>query len=246
MKKKIRDFFLDISLMNYAIIEISDINTYSINFEIGIRQAGFLRPILSLSPISIIVSTQKKFNFHRNWKRNVRKAIDKKYVFEIVNEPTFFQINEFINLFNQQNNRKNIGLSVSFKSLNSLLKNNTNYKLFFVSDNSGQYISGRIIYIYGNKSYDVYAANSYECIKNGAAYFIQEKILAYLKSNNIELFDYGRIPPSNDKLNDIYVAKKYSGGDTIIYNGQWIFTKKKSIGLLYEFYKFFILKQRRY
>lgn len=242
--KIIRDFFQDLVRQGYSIIEISDIGIYSANFEIGIRQAGFVRPILSLSPLSLIVKTQEPFNFHRNWKRNVKKALQEGCEFEVVDVPSELHLNEFVRLFNQLKLRKGLGFSISDKSLNILLKNRS-YKMFFVKDKDGKYISGRILYV-NNNSYDVYAANSDEGISNGAAYFIQENILNYLKEMGVSQFDYGRIPPSNDEMNNIYVAKNYSGGEPVIYNGQWLYSKNKQTGLFYEFYKFIIRKQRRY
>jgi hypothetical protein len=243
--KTIRDFFQGLVNQGYAIIEISDIAIYSVNFEIGIRQAGFIRPILSLSPLSLIVKTQEPFNFQRNWKRNVKKAVDAKSKFEIIATQSDVHYREFVRLFNQLKHRKGLDFAINVRSLQTLLENRC-YKLFFVKDSDGKCISGRIVYVNGDKAYDVYAANSDEGISNGAAYFIQENILNYLKEMGVSQFDYGRIPPSNDEMNNIYVAKNYSGGEPVVYNGQWLYSKNKQTGLFYEFYKFIIRKQRRY
>lgn len=243
--RTIRDFFRKIIEQNYAIIELSDINRYSTEFEIGIRQAGFIRPMFSLSPLTIIVNTQEPFQFHRNWRRNVQKAINNELIFELIDKPQDVHILEFIKMFNQLKDRKKLSFLITKEALQKLFASE-HYKLFFVKNKENIYLSGRIVYIQGNKSYDVYAANSDQGIKEGAAYYIQEEILKYLKNIGIDEFDYGRIPPSADEMNDIYVAKSYSGGSPVLYNGQWIYSKNKQLGLLYEFYKFFIRKQRRY
>jgi len=243
--KTIHDFFQNIVNQNYSIIEISDIGIHSTHFEIGIRQAGFIRPILSLSPLSLIVKTQEPFNFHRNWRRNVRKAENEGCEFEIVEYPTEVQLKEFVGLFKQLKERKGLEFSINNRSLYLLLQNKC-YKLFFVKNSKGNYISGRIIYVCGDNSYDIYAANSDEGTKNGSAYYIQEKILFYLKHIGVSYFDYGRISPSNDEMNNIYISKNYSGGEPITYNGQWLYSKSKQTGLLYEIYKLLIRKQRRY
>ncbi len=243
--KVIRDFFLEITNQGFSIIEISDINEYFTNFEIGIRQSGFIRPLLSLSPLSLIVRTQGGFKFHRNWRRNVRKALKTEYEFEVIDNPTDYHLKEFLRLFNQLKERKSLGFTISIESIAKLL-NSSNYKLFFVKDIEGEPVSGRVVYICGDKSYDVYAANSYQGIENGAAYFIQECVLNYLEEIGVKQFDFGRISPSNDEMNNIYVAKNYSGGEPIAYNGQWYYSKNRQVGLLYEFYKFLIKKQRRF
>ena len=118
-------------------------------------------------------------------------------------------------------------------------------KLFFAIGENKHHLSARVVYITKKIAYDVYAANSDEGIKSGAAYYIQEKILYYLKQNGVEIFDYGRIPPSNDEMNNIYVAKSYSGGVPMQYNGQWIFNKSRKIDLIYNLLKYY-KEQRRY
>lgn len=242
--KYIRDFFQKIVSNGYSIIEVSDIGYYDSNFEIGIRQAGFIRPILSLSPLTLLVKLQNGFEFHRNWRRNVNKATTNNVSFKVVDKPTIQDCESFSSLFNQLKQRKGLGYNVDPESLYKLL-DSEEYKLFFAIGENNQYLSARVIYITTKLAYDVYAANSDEGIRNGAAYYIQENILYYLKQNGVEAFDYGRIPPSADEMNNIYVAKSYSGGVPMLYNGQWIFNKSRMIDLIYNLLKYY-RKQRRY
>ncbi|WP_411812263.1 hypothetical protein ACLB9Y_03520 [Chryseobacterium scophthalmum] len=242
--KYIRDFFQKIVSHGYSIIEVSDIGYYNSNFEIGIRQAGFIRPTLSLSPLTLLVKLQNNFEFHRNWRRNVSKATTNNVNFKVVDKPTIQDCEGFSALFNQLKKRKGLGFNVDPKLLYKLL-DSEEYKLFFAIGENNQYLSARVIYITTKLAYDVYAANSDEGIRNGAAYYIQENILYYLKQNGVEAFDYGRIPPSADEMNNIYVAKSYSGGVPMLYNGQWIFNKSRMIDLIYNLLKYY-RKQRRY
>lgn len=245
--KIIKNFFREIVNDNYSIVEISDISQYSVDYEIAVRQAGMIRPIINLCPLTIEVDLTKPLKFHRNWSRSVKKSLNNNYKFEVVESPNSTDINAFISLFNELKDRKKLGFSLNYNSILALLKVG-NYKLFFIRDESGKYISGRIVYINKNaSSYDVYAANSNIGILNGAAYFIQENILHYLKDNGIKSFDYGRISPSNDEMNNIYVAKNYSGGQALSYNGQWVYyNNNNKIGWIYESYKFILKKVKRY
>ncbi|MFA5540263.1 MAG: hypothetical protein WC984_01160 [Bacteroidales bacterium] len=243
--KTIKSFFLNIISNDYSIVEVSDIDFYKETFEIGVRQAGFFRPILSLCPLTLIVELNKDLNFHRNWRRNVKKAISEGCLFYEERRPTIENLEIFISLFNQLKNRKELGFSLNSESLLKLFACD-NYKLFYVKDKNGIFLSGRIIYINGDRSYDIFAANSNDGILKGAAYYIQEKILYYLKDNGVSIFDYGRISPSADNMNNIYNAKSYSGGFPVQYNGQWSYSKKKYLYMLYEIYKFLVRKQRRY
>lgn len=242
--KYIRDFFQNVVSNGYTIIEVSDIGCYNSNFEIGIRQAGFVRPLLNLCPLTILVELQEDFKFHRNWKRNVSKAIANNINFKVVDKPTIQDCKVFSSLFNQLKFRKGLSFNIEPETLYNLLVSDE-FKLFFTKGENNQTFSARVVYITKKLAYDVYAANSDEGIRNGAAYYIQENILYYLKENGVEAFDYGRIPPSADEMNNIYIAKSYSGGVPMQYNGQWVFNKSKMIDFIYNLFKYY-KKQRRY
>ena len=236
-------FFKDIIELGYAIIELSDISWYNSNFEIGIRQAGFIRPLgLSLCPMTMVVDLQKPFSFHRNWRRNVKKANEKEITFKIVDNPTISESQIFIDLFCQLKDRKKLNFSLDSKALLNLFQKKR-FMIFFAQEKNGVFLAGRVIYLADN-AYDVYAANSDKGLECGAIYFLQEKILYYLKSLNMNLFDYGRISPSADHMNNIYVSKSYSGGRPLQYNGQWQYSKSKKIVFLYSFRKFYLSNQR--
>ena len=101
-------------------------------------------------------------------------------------------------------------------------------------------ICERISYINNNQVYDVYAANSDTAMSVGAAYLIQEGIFQYFKEQGYEKFDYGRIPPSDGKMDNIYIAKSYSGGRPIGYNGAWEYCNKLWRAYFYSLMSFFV------
>lgn len=72
----------------------------------------------------------------------------------------------------------------------------------------------------------------------GAAYMIQEEIFQYFKRQGLERFDYGRIPPSDGKMDNIYIAKSHSGGIPIGYNGEWEYCNKLWRAYFYSLYSF--------
>lgn len=219
----LRDFFKDIRDNGFDVVTISDISEYDPSFEVGIRRAGFIRPLgLNLCPLTMMVNLQGEFTFHRNWKRNVKKSIAAGNSLIHVDNPTIDDANCFVNLFVKMQDRKSLGYMITPESIDTLLKGP--FDLFFIEDSVGERISGRIEYKNENFVYDIYAANISNGIKSGAAYHIQQGIFEYYKEKGVELFDYGRIPPSATEMDNIYVAKKYSGGYPIGYNGQWIYS----------------------
>lgn len=92
----------------------------------------------------------------------------------------------------------------------------------------------------------MYAANSDEAISVGAAYMIQEEIFQYFKEQGFDRFDYGRISPSNGKMDNIYIAKSYSGGRPIGYNGEWEFCNKQWRAYFYSLMAFAVQHLSRY
>src|SRR5690554_1662546 len=244
--RTITSFYQEIANEDYTVVNVSSINTYNVDFEIGIRRAGFIRPLgMSLCPLSILVNLQEPFNFHRNWRRNVRKSIKASVRFKHIEKPTTKDIISFIELFNQLKERKDLGFKLSEKGIAELFKNQR-FRLFFVYDKDDKPIAARIVYLMNNRSYDVYAANSRQALQCCSVYLIQQKILEYLQDLKIEEFDFGRIPPGTDNMDSIYISKSYSGGIPISYNGQWIYSKKKWIDLLYTIAKFLIRGDKRY
>ena len=243
---ELRKFLKSIVEENYDMITLSDVSPYDSEFELAVRRAGFVRPLgLSLSPMTMYVDLQKPFSFHRNWRRNVKKSVDSGNFFQIIEHPAQKDAVAFVNMFSEQKERKNLRYGFSVNDIISLTAN-SNYIMFIVYSETGEPLSGRIVYVSGCMSYDVYAANSYAGMKTGAIYHVQEGMLKYLCEKGIETFDYGRIPPRADEMDDIYLAKSYSGGRVVGYNGQWLYYKSLLKQYLFSFRSFYINKGKLY
>lgn len=246
-EKEYKNFFKYILKQGYDMIDISDIDEYDINFEVGIRRAGFTRPFgLNLCPLSIIVDiAEKKYSFHRNWKRQAKKSKDAGNEFVVIHNPSMEDCEKFVTLFQSLKNRKSLGFNLSKHELAELFKSKK-YKLFFIRNSVGRELCGRIEFLHNGLVYDVYAANSDEALACGAVYHIQEEIFNSCSDMGGVFFDYGRVSPSADHMDNIYVSKSYSGGRVIQYNGQWHYASSKLKDSLYFFYRFGIRKGRNY
>ena len=176
-EKEYKFFFQSILEVGYDMVDISDINEYDVNFEVGIRRAGFTRPFgFNLCPLSIIVDiAEKKYRFSRNWRRLVQKSRENGNKFVIISKPSIEDLEKFVKLFQSLKNRKSLQFSLSKDELAELFKSDK-YKLFFVKNNAGRELCGRIEFIHNGLVYDVYAANSDEALACGAVYHIQEEI----------------------------------------------------------------------
>lgn len=244
--RHLKEFYREVIDYGFNIIEISSTNFYDVKYEIGIRRAGFLRPLVSeLSPLTIVINTKEDRKTDKDWKRNVRKATVAELKFQHIEKPSFYDLEIFCNMFLELKEKKDINYSLSVESLMKLFKSGY-YKLFFVFDKNNSPIAGRIVYVRGKYSYDVHASNSNRAREYGAAYYIIDMIVLFLKQIGVESFDYGMISPSATTMDSIYVSKSYSGGTPTLYNGQWVFYRSKVLEYLIKGYLYFFMKSSRY
>lgn len=243
--KQMIKFYSSLISKKYSMILINSLGKYDVNFEIAMRRSGFNRPLGNmLCPLTILIDFTKERKTARNWKRNVKKAESLNLIFNEIIHPTIEDVKKFSEMFDELAIKKDLSFRLDYIKIAELLKSDR-FKLFFVyKDNKP--VCGRIIYVDGEKSADVFAANSNEARTCGATYLIMEQIFNYLNEKGIKEFDFSRIPPSNNETDSVYVYKNYSGGDPIQYNGEWFWGKNKYITLFFSIYKFYIKSAHHY
>src|SRR5690554_5091653 len=173
-EKNVKNFYEKLCQLGYVGIELNSNNEYDIEFEIGLRRAGFMRPIgFFVCPLTINYQLQDDFSFNRNWKRNVKKAVAAELRFEEVKTITKEIVETIISMFKEMSDLKNLGYELEEHSLTSLIES-SDMRLFIVYDKTNKAVAARIVH--DNKPYasDVYAANSLEARVNGATYFIMQ------------------------------------------------------------------------
>ncbi len=244
--EKITDFYSEVIKLPNAAIEINSNNLYSTEFEVGIRRAGFLRPIsYSYCPLSILINLTDEIKYNRNWKYNYNKAIKAELLFEELTQPELSDLQIFSDMYSELASRKNLGYKLNPKALLSMVKTQ-NMRLFQVKTKDNIVAASNIIYVNGNYSYDILAANSNLSWENGATRFIVQKIFDVLKSDGVTQFDFGRIPPSTHGSDGVYKFKNSVKGEKIQYNGEWSFFKKPWKEYLMYIGKYVRFKTTRY
>ena len=219
----VAEFYRDVAALPYAGIEINSVSPYSFDFEIGVRRAGFVRPLLATSsPLSYLIDLTQEPKYSRNWRYNYRRALKSELVFEAVPAPESSDLVRFCEMYRELMSRKELGKGLDPDSLGVLLDGTTMW-LYFVRDPEGRILAGNIIYVDGARSYDIWAANSHESLTNGATRYIIQGILDDLRADGVESFDFGRLPPSADARDGVYVFKTSVSGSRIQYNGEWAF-----------------------
>ena len=218
----------------YTIINIVNNNKYSIDYELGIRLAGFIRPmVFGDSPLSILFDLRKENIRSRSWKRNVKAACKNDLSFVYIENPKDNDIDIFVEMYSELSDRKDLGSHINRHNIKNLLSDNK-YFLFFVMKDD-EYLAARIVYINNETSYDTYAANSDKSIEyRGTTYFMMESIFDFLKDRGVKEFDFGRIGVGLRSSMGVYRFKASSGGDVVNYNSSWVYCKSKYVDMLYS------------
>jgi hypothetical protein len=248
-KSEIKNFYESIALYSsekqFFVVIVSDSNLYDMQYELGIRQAGYVRPLILMTcPLTIIINfNNNDWNVHRIWKRKLKEVEKNNLKFEYIANPCQEQISVVCKMYSELAQNKKIPYSLEYDGLTILLKNNR-FKLFFVYTEDDQPLLARIVYVYNNLSYDVIAANS-TASRNvrGSSYYMVNSIFNWLKDNGVEQFDFGRIGPGKRSTNSVYEFKSYSGGMETPYNGEWVYSNNKFLESAFYFLLNF-MKQR--
>lgn len=245
-EKKIKDFYSKLATLPYVGIEINSNNRYLIWFEIGLRRAGFVRPIaFFLSPLTIEIDLCNSFNFDRKWRKSVEKATQEELHFAELDEVNQYLLQDIVLMFQEMAELKNLSYRLEEDSLSKLLAS-PDIRLFVVKNRENKVIAARVVHEHCEYLSDVFAANSLESRNCGATYFLMDNILALFKKEGKKFFDFGRIPPSNHASDSVYVFKNASRGSRVQYNGEWVYYKKRWVEAAIFVYKHFVLKKQRY
>jgi hypothetical protein len=245
-RTQIKAFYDEIAVYSekrFIFVLVSSEALYSIDYEIAIRQAGFIRPLVLLTcPLSILIDLNNMKPL-KTWERQLKKAIKNNVLFEHIGKPDSKHINWIVHMYSELSNSKKMGYLLDADALKILLEND-NFKLFFAYTHEGEPLAARIVYVHKDYSYGIIAANSDKSRSiRGSVYFLVQSNLNWLKDNGIKTFDFGRIGPGKRPDNSVYEFKSYTGAPEVSYNGEWIYSNNKILEtLLFLFFNFKIAR----
>jgi hypothetical protein len=246
-RTQISAFYDDItaySKKRFIFVLVSSQALYSIDYEIAIRQAGYIRPMVLLAcPLSIIVDL-KNMKPSKSWRTRLKQAKKNNLRFEYILTPDNTHINHIVRMYTELSQLKKIGYSLDPGALSVLLKNN-DFKLFFVYSQDDEPISAGIVYVNNDSSYGIIKANSKKSREmRGTSYFILDSVLNWLKDMNFKTYDMGRIAPGKRSGNSVFEFKSHIGSPEVSYNGEWIYSNNKFLETV--FYAFMNFRISRY
>jgi len=241
--KQIRDFYKEITQVGFDMVEVNSSLPYTALYEIGIRQAGYLRPAGMFSTsLSILIDLQKPIVYDKNWQKNLRRT--ERYVLNFipVTNPSSKDIEDYMSIHNEMKGKKGFHDGLSYNGLKTLLQNN-NFNLFFVKNEQQKLITGIIVFLRKNRATSIFSTSSVEGRQKSAAYFRDNEMYQLLRTKGFAYFDCGRISPATHKKNDVFLFKNGVKGDYLLYCGEWSWYKKRIYRPLMYFVKKYLFKR---
>lgn len=240
---EIKKFYEIINASGYKIIEVSSNSKYDFDYEIALRQAGFLRPVGLFSlPSTKIIDLTNPIGYNRDWKNNLKKAAKNGLEFEPVERVEKFHSEEFIKIYSEMSRSKSIGIPFNAELIEKLCSTGE-FKLFFVLRN-GVRIATTIIFQRNESALSLYAASGSIARSTSASYFMYDELFKYLADSGVKTFDMGKLLPSKEPVNNVFLFKNGIEGKHIQLNGEWARYSNPFYRFSMYFVKRYILKRK--
>lgn len=240
---EIKKFYEIINASGYKIIEVSSNSKYDFDYEIALRQAGFLRPVGLFSlPSTKIIDLTNPIGYNRDWKNNLKKAAKNGLEFEPVERVEKFHSEEFIKIYSEMSRSKSIAIPFNAELIEKLCSTGE-FKLFFVLRN-GVRIASTIIFQRNESALSLYAASGSIARSTSASYFMYDELFKYLADSGVKTFDMGKLLPSKEPVNNVFLFKNGIEGKHIQLNGEWARYSNPFYRFSMYFVKRYILKRK--
>lgn len=240
---EIKKFYEIINASGYKIIEVSSNSKYDFDYEIALRQAGFLRPVGLFSlPSTKIIDLTNPIGYNRDWKNNLKKAAKNGLEFEPVERVEKFHSEEFIKIYSEMSRSKSIDIPFNAELIEKLCSTGE-FKLFFVLRN-GVRIASTIIFQRNESALSLYAASGSIARSTSASYFMYDELFKYLADSGVKTFDMGKLLPSKEPVNNVFLFKNGIEGKHIQLNGEWARYSNPFYRFSMYFVKRYILKRK--
>lgn len=239
----IRSFYSGILALGYDMVEVCSDAPYNFEYETAMRQVGFLRPVGQFSlPSTKIIDLIQPIKYNQNWKRYLKKSSEYNLTFEAIDQITVKDAEDFISINRSMTERKDLSFHYDAEQIYALCTSK-DFQLFFVSFESKR-IATTIIFKSKKMAKSLFAASSKEALKTLASYFMYEQMFNYLSNQGIQNFDMGKLLPSTDNVNNVFLFKNGVKGTHIQLNGEWSWYKKSIYRSSMYFVKKYLMKKR--
>ncbi len=240
---KIREFYRSFQSQGWDIIEVNSFLPYQTAYEIGIREAGYLRPVGLFSiHLSLWVDLTQAAKYNDNWKRNIKLAQRSELTFCIIENPQSADAACFAALYRELLEDKAINHTLTTAQAELLLSGH-NFGLAIVSNAEGEWLSAIIFHKSGQHAGLLYATKSQKAKACGATFYMYNELFSALNGNGYLTFDMERLLPSTHSSQGVYLFKQGIKGQMVTYNGEWAWYKRSYLRPLMYFVKRFLMKR---
>ena len=244
--KMVREFYSNVDTLGYDIVEINSDSLYSTQFEVGIREAGLLRPVgLFSTTLSKLIDLRTPIQYDKNWKNNLKKADQYGLSFRMYDAKTITNeiIDSYLEIQEELTKRKHFAENLDHQRMHILLQD-SHFVLGTVW-HEGVMVSGMVALMDdGKRAMSLYSATSSIGRKLSASYLLRREVMAYaINERNIPSFDMGRMSPSIHSKNNIFLFKNGIEGNIVQYNGEWLWCSHMWLPLVLYFINKYVWKR---
>ena len=224
------------------IIEVNSRRVYEADYEIGMRQAGYMRPVGSFSfELTNIIDLTKPLTFNENWKRNLKHSEGLGLRLERIEQPTDSDLEDFMSLYREMCAQKQLTMPFTKTSLRILLTD-SHFHLCFISEDNKR-LSAIIYHQSRTHCGLLYAATSQEGNDRRAGFQLYKLLLTRLQQEGIETFDMEKMGASVHSTNAVFLFKQGIKGQLLPLCGEWSWYKRSWMGVGIYFVKKYLWKK---
>lgn len=225
-------------------IEVNSRRVYLSDHEVGIRQAGFLRPVGSFSyELTNLIDLTQPLSYNENWRRNIKKTDEFGLTLQRVELPTDKDIDDFMSLYRQMSAHKNLSMPFTTKLIKVLLSD-SKFKLCFICQGEER-LSAMIYHHVGSRAGLLYAANGDKANEIQAGFQLYKQVLTLLASEGVRSFDMEKMGASTHSTNAVFLFKQGIKGELLSLCGEWAWYKRRWYGIGMYFVKKYLWKKQQ-
>ena len=223
-------------------IEVNSRRLYEAEYEVGMRQAGYLRPVGSFSfQLTNMIDLTQPLSFNENWKRNLKQSDEYGLTLQRIEQPTDSDLEDFMRLYREMCAHKNLAVPFT-KDMLRILLNDPHFHLCFVCDKDERLSS--IIYHQSCAHCGLlYAATGQEGNTKRAGFQQYKLLLTQLQQEGIKTFDMEKMAPSTHSMNAVFLFKQGIRGKLTPLCGEWSWYKRSWYGVGMYFIKKYLWKK---
>jgi hypothetical protein len=223
-------------------IETNSHRPYEAEYEIGMRQAGFLRPVGSFSfEQTNQVDLTQPLGYNENWRRNIRQSDQSDLSLQCIGKPTDADIEDFLRLFREMCAHKHLSVPFTGKGLRILLSDPA-FRLCFIVRGEER-LSGIIYHHVRSHAGLLYAANGDEANRMHAGFQLYKQLLTRLAAEGVASFDMEKMAPSTHSSNAVFLFKQGIRGELLPLCGEWSWYRRGWYGVGMYFVKKYLWRK---